>query len=959
MRSILSILEDLRPKTDYVIVLVISVVQVSLWFGSRSLPAGANSPPIPQPKYFVDHYLYAWNAWIDNGNPIPLTIFFPVYSVAMSLLMTLGLSYPDSLRLFVILWLFVGGLSIYELSKLLIDEKQNVNVRAASLIASAFYAFSFYWITIAEEIPTGVMTAASIPLLLYSFAVALKKNSLRHSLLAGIALFIMGQNFPGSAALFIISSIAITVVSVSFVFSKRTRKLPRLFSLLRTSSIVLIVFISTSMYWIITFLIAQRNYLDALNSNVPSFFPEPQFLAMASSPINAIRLIPWTWFTDTLNPGYVRLYANPLVQISTFVLPAAALCSLLVRLNRRTALFACLTAFVVFLTMGSTTVESVAFWHPLVTLSIGKIMYNSSITGLLAPFIVVGYATLGGIFLGWVLKASKAGRAETTSYVSMLQPERLARMLFVFAIILLVMISVVPIYSGQIEQWHAQSYSGNGVNLPSYYERANDWFSAHEKGGGSVFVAPDAGVWPTLQWGGGSGYQGINPYPELLSSIPVITGVGYSYGASSSDKQLISLAYSSIQDPTLLLSQLGPCISCDNLAGNSTNWSTNPGYRDTLRWDNSQSFAGSNGVLELVGNNSASYGNPNGNGIEYLFRDQVNLLVYREVVVWARAQGITPNDVSLVIGFGAHGGGYHYSTSTRGTVDGWSEIIFTLDQVAHPMLNETNAMYLVYITPKPTGYTQLWISSVYAEKTQPPNEIAISNVFTLLNVEYIFVDGALADRDPAPYYAALQNSTLFKQVFSAGNATVYQNLKWSQAFYTTTRSRPVGTTSDLVKFLVSVQDPHSEVLLSSSGPTTRDAPPPGTNTATLLTPVSSSPTMYVFNIASNGTFYLVLAQSFSNGWVAEINDSVVSTHFLANLYANGWSLPGGSYRLVLKYSSQQVYSIGIFVSASSTISVLALLLWSLSGSKLGDRVRRFVRAKMKSNVHIPASQTLP
>ncbi len=944
MRTISSILEHIRPKMDYVIILVISIAQVSLWFGSRHLPFGANSAPIPQPAYFVDHYLYAWNSWIDNGNPIPLAVSFPVHSVSILFLMKLSFSYPEALRLFVILWLFVGSVSTYHFSGLFISNENRVSIRAASIIAGAFYAFSFYWITIAEEISTGVMTVASIPLLFYSFAVALKKSSVKHSLLAGIAVFIMGQNFPGSAALFIISLVAIVIISVSFVFSQRTRKLSRLFSVFRTSSIATAVFLSTSMYWIITFLLVRGNYLDALSSNVPSYFPEPHFLALASSPINAMRLIPWTWFTDTLNPGYVSLYASPLVQISTFVLPAVALCSLVIRGNRRTTVFACLTIFVVFLTTGSTTVESAAFWQPLVTLGIGKILYNSSITGLLAPFIMVGYSVLGGIFLGWVLKASNTREKSKVSYVSRLKPGNFVRRVSVLAIILLVMISVVPIYSARILQWHAQSYSGNGVNLPSYYENVNDWLNAHSKGG-SVLVAPDAGVWPTLQWGGGSGFQGINPYPALLSSVPVITGAGYSYGASSSDKQLISLGYSSVEDPTLLLSLSGPCSSCENLARNATYWSTNPGYHDILKWDDSQSFSGSNGVLELIGNNSASYGNPNGNGVAYIFKGQVSFLAYQQLVIWARTQGITPHDISLVIGFGADGGGYHYSPSAVATLDGWSEIIFGLDESLHPMLNETNAMYLSYQTPDPTGYTQVWIGSVYGQKTQRPNTTVTSNIFTILNVEYIFVDGAITGRDPTAYYATLQNSTLFKRVFEAGNATVYQNLRWSHTFYATTKATLVHTTSELMAFLMSAEDPYSEVLLSSSEPSTQNAPALYPRTTTILSPISASPTTYVFDVTSNGTFYFVLSQSFSNGWVAEVNGSVIPTHLHANLYANSWLLPGGHYNLVVKYSPQQIYSIAIFTSALSVTSVFALLIIGLSGNKLSHRLSRLVRKR--------------
>ncbi len=928
LRSLRFLVRQVRPRVDHLIILLTSAGYVSFWLYAGSLPFGANSAPSPQPRYLADHFLYAWNMWIDNGNPIPLVVSYPVHTISILVLTQLSFSYLASLGLFMTFWLFVGATSTYHLTKLLGNGDNSVNVRIASVISGFLYVFNFYWISIAGDIVVRTMVVASIPLLFYSYASALKRNSIQYAILGGVAALIMGQGFPSSAATFILSSLGIGAMCLYFILVRGEGRSDRLLRVLRVSLVFLAVSASLSMYLIVSFLITQQNYLAALASNVPLFFPEPPTFAAASSPINAIRFIPWTWFTDTLNPRYVDVYlTNPIFFLSTFVLPVLAFSNLLIRGNKRVTLVTVLAAFAVFLATGSTTLPSASFWSLFVNSQIGKIVYVSSVTGVLSPFVMVAYCTLGSISLARLLKPSTKLRVGDGDLSYSLVSRHLARTTSAIGILVLVMLSVFPVYSGQAPQWHANAYFGNGVELPSYYGDINTWLAAHTRGG-NVLIAPSAGLWPTLQWGNRSGYQGINPYPTLLSAAPIITGAGFSYGASTNiaNQNLISLAYSSVEDPALLMSFSGPCLTCDNLAGNITGWTTEQGYHNVLAWDNSASFYGSKGVFEFVGNNSASYGNPNGNGVAYRFRNPIDF-AYHEFIVWVRAEGLPANSLSLVIGVGSGGGGYHYSPQTSVALDGWSEVVFRLDPSTHPLLSETNAVYIVYSTPDASGYTKLWIGSAYAEQSRGPDSTLTNKILTMLNVEYVLVDSAIADSNSTSYYRALGDSNLFKLVLTEGKATIYQNVKWSGGFYVASVVKLLSTTKELVDYLMSEASPYSTILISSPGlPGTEPAQGSNQYTETNLVPIRASPTSYIFDVVANGTFFFVLSQSFSHDWIAEVNGSRVSTHFLANLYANGWLLSSGTYRLVVNYLPQQAYLAGVVTSVSSTMALLVLFL---------------------------------
>jgi hypothetical protein len=866
--------------------------------------------------------------WIDNGNPIPLVVSYPVHTISIFVLTQLSFSYLAALELFMTFWLFVGATSTYHLTRLLGNGDNSVNVRVASVISGFLYVFNFYWISIAGDIVVRTMVVASIPLLFYSYASALKRNSIQYAILGGVAALIMGQGFPSSAATFILSSLGIGGMSVYFILIRGDGRSDRLLRALRVSLVFLAVSASLSMYWIVSFLITQQNYLAALASNVPQFFPEPSTFAVASSPINAIRFIPWTWFTDTLNPSYVGVYVrNPIFSLSTFALPVLAFSNLLIRGNKRVTLITILTAFALFLATGSTTLPSASFWSLFVYSQIGKILYVSSVTGVLSPFMMVAYSILGGICLGRLLKTSRNPRTGNAKPSSSLVSRHLARRASAIGILILVMLSVFPVYSGQASQWHANAYFGNGVELPGYYGDVNTWLASHTRGG-NVLIAPNAGLWPTLQWGNRSGYQGINPYPNLLSAAPIITGAGFSYGASTNsvNQNLISLAYSSVEDPTLVLSFSGPCLTCDNLAGNITHWATEQGYHNVIVWDNSVPFGGSKGVLELVGNNSASYGNPNGNGIAYKFGNPVNFS-FREFIVWVKAEGISANSLSLVVGVGSSGGGYHYSPQTLVASGGWSEVVFSLEPSTHPLLSNTNAIYIVYPTPDANGYTKLWIGSAYEELSRSPDITLTSKILTMLNVEYIMVDSAIAGANSTSYFRALGNSSLFKLTLTEGQATIYQNLMWSAGYYVASTGTVLNSTQDLIYYLMSGARPYSTVLISSSeSPGMGLSQGSSQNTETNLVPIHASPTSYVFNVVSNGTSFFVLSQGFSNDWTAEVNGSRVSSHFLANLYANGWLLPRGTFRLVVNYLPQQAYLAGVLTSVASMMALLVMIL---------------------------------
>jgi len=87
-----------------------------------------------------------------------------------------------------------------------------------------------------------------------------------------------------------------------------------------------------------------------------------------------------------------------------------------------------------------------------------------------------------------------------------------------------------------------------------------------------------------------------------------------------------------------------------------------------------------------------------------------------------------------------------------------------------------------------------------------------------------------------------------------------------------------------------------------------------------------NPARYVIHVEGAKPYFLILLESYSEGWKARVNGVEVSEHFLVDGYANAWFINNvGKYDVTLEFAPQGILDISIFVSALSLASTAIYL----------------------------------
>lgn len=87
-----------------------------------------------------------------------------------------------------------------------------------------------------------------------------------------------------------------------------------------------------------------------------------------------------------------------------------------------------------------------------------------------------------------------------------------------------------------------------------------------------------------------------------------------------------------------------------------------------------------------------------------------------------------------------------------------------------------------------------------------------------------------------------------------------------------------------------------------------------------------SPTHYMARANDNSSYYLILDQSYSKEWIAEINGSIIGNHFKANGFANAWLVPKGNYTIQIYFKPETLQAKLDYISLFSGIVLLILFL---------------------------------
>jgi len=183
---------------------------------------------------------------------------------------------------------------------------------------------------------------------------------------------------------------------------------------------------------------------------------------------------------------------------------------------------------------------------------------------------------------------------------------------------------------------------------------------------------------------------------------------------------------------------------------------------------------------------------------------------------------------------------------------------------------------------------------------------------------------------------ALANQKSLSLVRQLGELHIYQNSEWKpRHIYSATNYVALNTTTDKllmeanltgiisdnkILFLSNQLDQEKLGLLNSLN--NQDV-----NTAEIELK-QFSPTKYVVDMQSNGSFLLVLSETYHQDWIAHVNGQQLSNkyHFIANGYANAWYInQTGSITVTLEFWPQNLFNAGAVISIVVSISIVLYL----------------------------------
>ena len=250
-----------------------------------------------------------------------------------------------------------------------------------------------------------------------------------------------------------------------------------------------------------------------------------------------------------------------------------------------------------------------------------------------------------------------------------------------------------------------------------------------------------------------------------------------------------------------------------------------------------------------------------------------------------------------------------------------------------------------------SGSTDDDLGSVIAKLIVSNSTVEVAKMLALMNVKYIVFHNDVnweyldvsAGREVISSYIStslqnfetiLANQGGFTFCKSYGQLDFYVNNYWQPAgvYAASTNILLEGNLTQLIKTAARTDFISNESIITLSNQLSSDQISARADQPkkTLVTYEEINPTQYAVQVDSSQSFYLVLSQSFDNGWVATINGQQIPDqyHFTANGYANGWYInKTGTYTITLEFEPQNLFYAG------AAISIIALIVCTAYVSK--------------------------
>jgi len=889
--------------------------------------------PVPalSPELLLGKAHYIWDWWFVGGRAYSHAFYFP-YFLAVWLL---NLVFPVGIAntaVYYMLFAF-SGISMYLFTSNASFEGGANLKRNTALLASLAYMFNTYWIF---RVAAGVSLSyimAFLPLLLLllkrSLCSRTKLEAARYLLASSLVTVAMSPGFgPHLVFAFFLA------IEYLFFFSLLERKLrPFVF----TVALFAMCMFSANLWWITPQLFG-RYFLPAITRGSEYVEESLQIMrghASYTTPLNALRAMPYDVPTLHYSMPWTMLYETPLFLSISILVPAISALPLISKRTRKdpeTIVFALMwiTTLPVIIGMNPPT-EPLFLWAhrhlPFMVLRRPPI-FVFGLHLVYSYLFSLGVASLYN-FLENLTSQSSQSLSKPRSFRFSFKVKKSVNSVILIAII----VSVIVMYPFPL--WLGLDYRielrGRPVSalttIPIYVHNLVDYLNAQPDDYG-VLVLPLASNLNAYAWD--RGYFGWSPY-YLMLDRPVLSFEPNGHPMSELYESLASFKFYLPND----LEETNPTVIYD---GDARFW--------TLRRDGVGSYDGTlaqetsieqNGTRSLkIAIASGSYSELY---VDHSYDTPKNFSDYDFISWWWYGQ-----NTGTIIRFTFRSGGSFDSRSQYQFTDnfnGWKRFAVPLLRFQQEALNPVNwsAVDYIRIVVIPKQTTSLSLGRIVADvakssfKTKKFAEIlALARMkYVILTNDALPTPGQRYSFDLSVYQSFLSKQENLELVGAFGPHLLYRNLEETKVFYTPSfviKSNMSDASSHLMR-LTEFQDPFKAAI---SEDITLEFRPPRV-TVKRLNPVAYE--IDVLNASS--TYLLVSPFIYDKNWVA-IVDSLKVRPIKVNGLFSGWLIDKpGRYVVTIYYILQD------YAETAHLVSYVVILISSLMVVLPSKRIEKTIR----------------
>jgi hypothetical protein len=937
--------------------LVVALVVTFIWFHDGLLLArGELGLNFYNYGRLLKVFRYTWIETSDTGSPISLVLVTIPLNTLMSLFEMLSHAPVFEQATLVFFLLFLMGFSMYYLTKSSI--KSSIR-RSAGIIAGLFYMLNPYAIfCIWHRASFGLWFILPVlPMVLGLFLNGIEsKKPIRYVLLINFVLLLFSTTFMNPGFIIVVWFLPF---SASFIFlcQRQKKKLVRnIYRVLKFFGITFSLWVLLNGWWLLPLIFNV--------SEVSAFF-EPadnikMFIHLSESyPIlNMFQLMHESYFS------WRPIYSTAFFRFLGISIPFFAFTAMLFKpRNKFVLFFSCLALFGIFVTKGTQP--------PLGNLTLWVFKNVHFLQVFKNPFEKLGVITaLSYAFLFGVALSSLHYHLQKMLRTSQFLPKVFRTDLFstILRNILLFLILglfMFPMWTGEVFTEEGGQISNAWVNIPwyveipSYYESADNWLSEQN----DVFriVGLPMSNTRNVQYDWSSGYFGMNPW-NLYSKTMITTRSDITYidniirileDQLSDSNQLwrllgvLNAKYIAVHKESTYPSAISHITrSPENVTRFLTGNFSTPNFDNPTQLTNCESttfwksyaMAPTADIILDYGNSSVKEGKASikvntvvtqggwEGGIMFDPPERLDLSKYYYLTFWVKT-GSLSNVRNIVFRIWDSNGIWRGWDITDLIGEVWTKVYINLNKNFQPDLKGRDNMsdidfisFGVHSEEKESASIEWWFDNAELVPSKYVN-----------GQEYIYYIKTFGKLD----FYKVDDEYFIPRIYATNQFAFTSNIQNAAVDYARSRIDP----RDCILFLESQSSINNKTFLNAL------------KTEKLYKPEIEfqqvNPTRYEVQI-ENATqpFFVILSATYHDKWRANINGIHIpdEKHFITNGYANAWYInKTGSYQIVLEYEPQKLFTDGLIISITSFVICIVYL--------VTDLIRNWAKIRARIKIH--------